>query len=123
MILPVEVAARHTDIISHLKETFQDYQRISDEEVISTLRTLNDAILYRLRFTDIIPVSMNDYQVEDGRVCFKVPGLFEVTLTLTGPDDTDYWYALDMRFLVAPNGDDEETLQGKRSHFPPDFPL
>lgn len=80
--------------------------------MISTLRALNDSILYRLRFRDIVPVAMNDYRVEDGRVWFQVPGLFEVTLTLTGPEDTDYWYALDMRFLVAPDGDDEEILQG-----------
>ncbi|KIO18827.1 hypothetical protein M407DRAFT_11687 [Tulasnella calospora MUT 4182] len=109
--LPTVIKMSRLDITSRPKETFQDYQRISDEEVVSTLRTLNDAILYRLRFRDIVPVSMNDYQVQDGRVCFQVPGLFEVTLTLTGPEDTDYWYALDMRFLVAPNGDDEDYLQ------------
>ncbi|KAG8959331.1 mediator complex subunit [Tulasnella sp. 408] len=109
--LDILTTGTYQGLPSVIKETFQDYQRISDEEVISTLRTLNDAILYRLRFRDIVPVSMNDYHVGDGRVCFKVPGLFEVTLTLTGPEDTDYWYALDVRFLVAPNGDDEEILQ------------
>ncbi|KAG8987562.1 mediator complex subunit, partial [Tulasnella sp. 427] len=94
-----------------IKETFRDYQPISDDEVISTLQTLNDAILFRLRFRDVIPVTMTDYRVEDGRASFKVFGLFEVALTLTGPEESDYWYALDVRFLVAPRGDDEEILR------------
>lgn len=56
---------------------------------------------------------MNDYRVADGRVTFTVPGKFEVVLSLTGPEATDYWQALDMQFLIAASGDDNNVIDGE----------
>lgn len=51
---------------------------------------------------------MSNYAISDGRVRFTAPGLFEISLTLTGPDETDYWYAVDTKLLVKA----EENILG-----------
>ncbi len=77
------------------------------------MTSLDDAIAQRLRFSELIPVAMSAYRVSDGRVTFTVPNLFEVVLSITGPETSDYWYALDMRFLVAAVAGDELSAEGK----------
>lgn len=51
---------------------------------------------------------MSEYAIGDGRVKFIVENLFEISQTLTGPEDTDYWYAVDLRLL----GKAEENIVG-----------
>ncbi|KAG8891219.1 mediator complex subunit, partial [Tulasnella sp. 403] len=108
--LDVLYSGAYRRLPSVLRETFEDYKTITDEQVVTTLNQLNDAILYRLRLHEIVPVPMSQYRVCDGRAWFAAPGLFEVALTVTGPEETDYWYALDMKFLVEADGNDADAV-------------
>ncbi|KAG8988548.1 mediator complex subunit [Tulasnella sp. JGI-2019a] len=90
---------------SGLETYFATEKPITNEEIISTLREMDGAILQRLRLREVIPVAMSQYHIEHGRVTFKVPDMFEADLTLTGPGDTDYWYALDVKLLVQADTD------------------
>ncbi|RXW15427.1 hypothetical protein EST38_g10430 [Candolleomyces aberdarensis] len=80
---------------------------LTDEEVAKTLKDMENAILYRLRMSEIIPVEMSRYRIEDGRVFFTVPKLFEVSICLTGPLPTDGWFFVHVEFPI--NLKDETT--------------
>lgn len=94
---------------SGLHAYFPDKQPITNEEIISALLEVDHAILHRLRLHEVIPVAMSQYSICHGRVTFTVPNMFEVDLTLTGPENTDYWYALDAKLLVY---EDQENKSG-----------
>ncbi|KAF8904360.1 mediator complex subunit MED14-domain-containing protein [Gymnopilus junonius] len=56
----------------------------TDAEVNKTLSDMEEAIRYRLRMTEIIPVEISRYTISDGRVNFTVPNLFNASLCLEG---------------------------------------
>ncbi|KAG8864594.1 mediator complex subunit [Tulasnella sp. 330] len=96
---------------SGLEMYFPDEQPITNQEVISTLLEMDQAILHRLRLQEVIPVAMSQYSIAHGRVTFTVPNMFEIDLTLTGPEDTDYWYALDVKLLVYADKDNQSDIR------------
>ena len=84
---------------------------------------MEDVIRYRLCMSELIPVEMSQHRIcmeiayfssfvylrpkhtANGRVYFKVPNLFEVSLCLQGARKADGWIFLHVEFLITIGGD------------------
>jgi mediator of RNA polymerase II transcription subunit 14 len=51
---------------------------------------------------DTLPLQFRDYNIKSGRVTFKVPGEFEIDLTVADEDPEKQFWFIDFRFLFAP---------------------
>ncbi|KAK8875088.1 mediator complex subunit MED14 [Apiospora arundinis] len=74
------------------------------EEQMRWIEELNTLLSIRLNLEDHdkIPYHFRDYSIDSGRVTFKVPGEFEVDLTIADEDfDKQFWF-LDFRFSCSP---------------------
>lgn len=78
---------------------------LEDAEVLRTLQDMEDAIRYRLRMWEIVPVEMGAGKVENGRVYFTVPGLFDASLCLKGAGREEGWFFVHVEFLLTIGGD------------------
>ncbi|KAF5370780.1 hypothetical protein D9758_002136 [Tetrapyrgos nigripes] len=78
---------------------------LTDDEVIKTLVDIQDAIRYRLRLSEIIPIEMSHHRIADGRVYFTAPNLFECSLCLNGTRKGDGWFFVHVEFLIKIGGD------------------
>ncbi|KAG6829450.1 hypothetical protein H0H92_004510 [Tricholoma furcatifolium] len=87
---------------------------LTDSQVEKTLEGMEDAIRYRLRVSELIPVEMAQNRIEksslpqmlaDGRVYFTVPKLFEASLCLRGAQKDDGWFFVHVEFLINVGGD------------------
>lgn len=95
---------------------------LTDEEVDKTFFDIEEAIRFRLRLSEIIPVEMSDYRIgeekiirfkflnlfsisESGRVHFTVKNLFQTSLCLWGSTSADSWFMVDVEFLINIGGD------------------
>lgn len=77
---------------------------ISPKEQLQWIEELNTLLSLRLNLEDHdkVPYHFQDYSIESGRVTFKVPGEFEVDLTIADEDfEKQYWF-VDFRFLFEP---------------------
>lgn len=77
---------------------------ISPKETLQWIEELNTLLSLRLNLEDHdkIPYHFQDYSIDSGRVTFKVPGEFEVDLTIADEDfEKQYWF-VDFRFLFEP---------------------
>lgn len=77
---------------------------ISVEEQMEWIEELNTLLTIRLNVEDHdkIPYHFGDYNIDSGRVTFKVKGEFEVDLTIADEDfEKQYWF-IDFRFLFTP---------------------
>ncbi|KAF5351922.1 hypothetical protein D9756_007453 [Leucocoprinus leucothites] len=83
---------------------------LTDAEVRKTLSGIEEAIRFRLRMSEIVPVEMAQYRIADGRVYFTVPNLFETSLCLSGVGPDDGWFFVNVEFLIEVGGD-VATLQ------------
>jgi mediator of RNA polymerase II transcription subunit 14 len=52
---------------------------------------------------DNIPLQFRDYTIKSGRVTFKVPGEFEIDLTIADEDPEKQFWFIDFRFLFTPS--------------------
>jgi mediator of RNA polymerase II transcription subunit 14 len=75
------------------------------------LYSLEDLIRFKLRVTEIVPAEMSQYRIESGRVHFRIPQLFETSLTLNGSSEYDCWLFIHVEFLCLAGGA-SATLQG-----------
>ncbi|KAF8995450.1 mediator complex subunit MED14-domain-containing protein [Cyathus striatus] len=78
---------------------------LSDNEISRTLSNIEDAIQYRLRASEVVPVEMTNYRIADGRVFFTVPKLFETSVCLNGVECEDGWFFVHVEFLIKIGGD------------------
>ncbi|CAK5281368.1 unnamed protein product [Mycena citricolor] len=78
---------------------------LTDAQVLKTLSEMEDAIRYRLRMHELIPVEMSEHHIADGRVYFTVPNLFEASLCLRGGEKDDGWFFVHVEFLITVGGD------------------
>lgn len=60
---------------------------------------------YRLRMHELIPREMCNYRIQDGRVFFVAPRLFEVSVCIKGASKDDGWFFVDVEFLFNVGGD------------------
>ncbi|KAJ8076986.1 mediator complex subunit [Marasmius tenuissimus] len=88
---------------------------LTDAQVIKTLNDIQDAIRYRLRLREIIPIEMSQYRIADGRVFFTAPNLFETSLCLSGAQQHDGWFFVDVEFMLNIGGDMTGTQEFPRT--------
>lgn len=74
------------------------------ENQLKWINDLNTLLSLRLNLDefDKIPPQFKNYEIDSGRVAFKVDGEFEVDLTIADDDfDKQFWF-IDFRFLFSP---------------------
>lgn len=81
--------------------------------MIAALEALNEALCVRLRVHEVLPLPMSDYRIQDGRAHFVIPDMCELALSLTGPEATDYWHMVDIKFLARSDGDETASKTSK----------
>ncbi|KAI5927684.1 mediator complex subunit MED14-domain-containing protein [Camillea tinctor] len=77
---------------------------LTPKEQLQWIENLNTLLSIRLNLEDHenIPQQFQEYTIESGRVTFKVPGEFEVDLTIADEDfDKQFWF-IDFRFAFTP---------------------
>lgn len=77
---------------------------ISPKEQLQWIEELNTLLSLRLNLEDHdkVPYHFQDCSIESGRVTFRVPGEFEVDLTIADENpESQYWF-VDFRFLFEP---------------------
>ncbi|ORY98525.1 mediator complex subunit MED14-domain-containing protein [Syncephalastrum racemosum] len=75
-------------------------RRLTDGEVLETFRQMNDVIRMRIMTDEVLPMPMQDYRIESGRVSFAIENEFEVSLTLIGPPHDRQWWIVSLDVLV-----------------------
>lgn len=77
---------------------------LTDAQNEEWLEELNTLLSVRLSYDDYdkIPTAFRDYTINDGRVTFRVPGEFEVDLTIDDEDFSRQYFFLEFRFLFSP---------------------
>ena len=89
-------------------------KKATAKELLKTLRDMNVIIATRLNLHDELSPHMQEYDIADGRVTFKVPGEFEVDLSVGDDDPESQFFFLDLRLAFKPStGAISDTL---RSH-------
>ncbi|KAI1499182.1 mediator complex subunit MED14-domain-containing protein [Biscogniauxia marginata] len=77
---------------------------LTPKEQLQWIENLNTLLSIRLNLEEHenIPHHFQDYTIDSGRVTFKVPGEFEVDLTIADEDfDKQFWF-IDFRFAFTP---------------------
>ncbi|KAG2126062.1 mediator complex subunit MED14-domain-containing protein [Suillus clintonianus] len=103
--LDVLTTGTYQRLPSGIKKSIVPITPLSDAEVVSTLSDIENAIRYRLRMTEIIPVEMLQHCIANGRVHFTVPKLFETAICLRGAEKHDGWFFVSVKFLITVGGD------------------
>lgn len=78
---------------------------LTAKEVLRSLEKLNTLLSIRLNLYDYdsIPLQFRDFTIKSGRATFKVPGEYEIDLTIADEDpESQYWF-IDFRFLFEPS--------------------
>ncbi|TAQ83323.1 hypothetical protein B7494_g8353 [Chlorociboria aeruginascens] len=78
---------------------------LTAQEVLSSVEELNTILSMRLNLEeyDKTPLQFRDYTIKSGRVTFKVPGEFEIDLTVGEDDPESQFWFIDFRFLFSPS--------------------
>lgn len=78
------------------------------DEQLHWMENLNTLLCVRLTLDeyDKIPHHFRNYTIDSGRVTFKVPGEFEVDLTIADEDAEKQFWFIDFRFLFSPAPDE-----------------
>ncbi|KAI2465064.1 MED14-domain-containing protein [Annulohypoxylon bovei var. microspora] len=83
---------------------YLDIPPLTSKDKLQWIENLNTLLSIRLNLEDYdnIPYHFQNYTIESGRVTFKVPGEFEVDLTIADEDfDKQFWF-IDFRFDFTP---------------------
>ncbi|KAI1310463.1 mediator complex subunit MED14 [Xylaria venustula] len=82
--------------------------QITHEEQMRWMENLNTLLSIRLNLEDHenIPEQFQDFEIDSGRVTFKVPGEFEVDLTIADEDPEKQFWFIDFRFAFQPASDE-----------------
>lgn len=77
---------------------------LTPEEQLKWINELNTLLSLRLNLEDYdkIPRQFRDYEIASGRVKFRVPGEFEVELTIADEDFEKQFWFIDFRFAFEP---------------------
>ncbi|KAI1178706.1 mediator complex subunit MED14 [Nemania sp. FL0916] len=77
---------------------------ITAEEQVRWIENLNTLLSIRLNLEehDNIPQQFKEFEIDSGRVTFKVPGEFEVDLTIADEDPEKQFWFIDFRFAFKP---------------------
>ncbi|KAK6948248.1 hypothetical protein Daesc_010012 [Daldinia eschscholtzii] len=77
---------------------------LTPKEQLQWIENLNTLLSIRLNLDDYdnLPYHFRDYTIDSGRVTFKVPGEFEVDLTIADEDFEKQFWFIDFRFDFTP---------------------
>ncbi|SAM07877.1 hypothetical protein [Absidia glauca] len=78
---------------------------LTDRQVLETFEKMNDDIRVRMLTKEVLPSTMQEYRIENGRVYFYVNNEFEVALTLMGNSNDRKWWIVSLDVLVQPSSD------------------
>ncbi|POW04618.1 hypothetical protein PSTT_10249 [Puccinia striiformis] len=95
-----------------LTDQFDSKPKLTDSEVIKIMHDLNELISFRLASSEVIPREFRSYRIYDGRVVFKIGGMFECSLTLGGGELDSQWYLLHVEFLFKVTGPRGKDFMG-----------
>ncbi|GAA5880549.1 hypothetical protein JCM16303_005426 [Sporobolomyces ruberrimus] len=105
---------------SGVREAFEGQEKLKDEEVIETMRECEHVMRWRLKMgkEEIPKIMLDNYRIADGRVTFRIEGLWEASFVYSGtetqeptassnvgdsteitPEDQSEWYILGIKFL------------------------
>ncbi|KPM43628.1 Mediator of RNA polymerase II transcription subunit 14 [Neonectria ditissima] len=78
---------------------------LTSDEQIKWMNDLNTLLSLRLNLEDFdkIPYHFRNYEIDSGRVTFRVPGEFEVDLTIADEDFEKQFWFIDFRFIFTPS--------------------
>ncbi|KAI1739324.1 mediator complex subunit MED14 [Xylaria scruposa] len=78
--------------------------QVTAEEKLRWIENLNTLLSIRLNLEDHenIPEQFQDFEIDSGRVTFKVSGEFEVDLTIADEDPEKQFWFIDFRFAFQP---------------------
>ncbi|KAK4703340.1 mediator of RNA polymerase II transcription subunit 14, partial [Phenoliferia sp. Uapishka_3] len=99
--ITVLTTGTYTGLPSIFSESFAQPLTLPDEVVLRTLEELDDVLRWRLNCVEVVPRKMRSYRIGDGRVTFRVEGMWEASLTYGGEseDEAAEWYLLSVKFL------------------------
>ncbi|OAX41796.1 MED14-domain-containing protein [Rhizopogon vinicolor AM-OR11-026] len=103
--LDVLTTGTYQRLPSGIKKSIVPIAPLTDADIVRTLGDMENAIRYRLRMTEIIPVEMSQHRIANGRVHFTVPKLFETAICLRGAEKNDGWFFVSVKFLITVGGD------------------
>lgn len=84
---------------------------LSPRQLLKALRGINTQLSIRLHLHEIIPPSLRNFSIANGRATFRVPNEFELDLSIADDDPSSQLYFIDFRFLFSPNS--AELPQGR----------
>ncbi|KAI2636016.1 mediator complex subunit MED14 [Xylaria nigripes] len=78
--------------------------QMTPEEQLRWIENLNTLLSIRLNLDDHdnIPEQFQDFEIGSGRVTFRVPGEFEIDLTIADEDPEKQFWFIDFRFAFQP---------------------
>ncbi|KAJ8124391.1 hypothetical protein O1611_g9249 [Lasiodiplodia mahajangana] len=106
-----EPVSKLIDLLHHINMTRSLYQasldymiNIKRDKKLRWIENLNTLLSIRLNLEDHenIPEQFHDFEIHSGRVTFKVPGEFEVDLTIADEDPEKQFWFIDFRFAFQP---------------------
>ncbi|KIY53083.1 MED14-domain-containing protein [Fistulina hepatica ATCC 64428] len=78
---------------------------LTNQDIVKTFLAVEEAMRFRLRMFEVIPVEISAYHIAGGRVHFTDSKLFTTSLTLSGIRKEDRWMFVDVEFLFKVGGD------------------
>ncbi|KAI9053812.1 hypothetical protein LZ554_002760 [Drepanopeziza brunnea f. sp. 'monogermtubi'] len=78
---------------------------LTAKELLRQMEKLNTLLSMRLNLDDYdkIPPQFKNFTIQSGRATFKVPGEFELDLTVANEDPGSQYWFIDFRFLFRPS--------------------
>lgn len=106
---------------SNIREAFKGQEKLNDEEVLETMKQVEQVMRWRLKMGKVeLPIQMKqNYTIKDGRVFFRIKGLWEASFVYSGSnpeaeaeaeaeggeEDEAEWYLLGVKFLFKVKDD------------------
>lgn len=81
---------------------------LSNEEARNIMANLDRILRVRLAWTESIPMKLRLKCIADGKAYMESPGLYDICLTVQGPEKQDRWWLLDFHFADQVNEDEQE---------------
>lgn len=71
---------------------------LSDADARKIMTNLDQVLRVRLAWTESVPVGLHLLRISDGKAYLEAPGLYDMCLTVSGPEAHDRWWLLDFHF-------------------------
>ncbi|KAJ9476256.1 Mediator of RNA polymerase II transcription subunit 14 [Pseudozyma hubeiensis] len=133
--LPTAIDVLQTGTYRRLPASIKDMavapKPFTDQQALAIVTRLEDALRTRMACRELVPALLSNYSIHDGKVHFRVPGLFDAQLAASGagqdgtvdhpsdeptlPSPDDRWWLLDLSFDFTPTG---SCAESSRKSFP-----